>query len=116
MLLPTFGIYRYVWYYKVNRELREAHRIDVDPVPTVLALTIGVLIDVPPFVAVYRTGKRIKQAQVQAGISNPVRPVLAFVLAFILMLNIPYLQAALNETWETWSEIPGVRYEPATMR
>ena len=108
LIFLTLGIYQYVWFYKVNRELRDAHRIEVDPALTVLALTLGTLILVPPFVAIYRTGKRIKQAQGQVGIQNPVSPPLAFLLAFILSLNIPYLQAELNKMWDASSETPRV--------
>ena len=58
--LITLGIYHFVWYYKINREARDFdENIDVEPVLSLLALLIGWIIIVPPFVSIYRTGERI---------------------------------------------------------
>jgi hypothetical protein len=55
--LVTLGIYHLVWWYKINREARD---LDVDivvsPAVSVVAITIGALIIVPPWVSVYKTG------------------------------------------------------------
>lgn len=57
--LITLGIYSLVWYYKVNREARDFdRRIEVSPGLALLAVLIGWIIIVPPFVSVYRTGGR----------------------------------------------------------
>src|SRR5882762_4127036 len=77
--IVTLGIYYVVWYYKVNRELRDAARIDVNPVAAVLAVSIGWLIVVPPFVSWYRTFQRIQQAQRQGGLRSEVNPILGFI-------------------------------------
>ena len=66
--LVTFGIYYVVWDYKVNRELRDAAGIAVSPFVALLAVTIGWVIVVPPFVSWYRTFERIQQAQRAAGV------------------------------------------------
>ena len=68
--IVTFGIYYLVWYYKVNRELRDAARIDVSPVVALLAVSIGWFIIVPPFVSWYRTFERIQSAQRRAGLTS----------------------------------------------
>lgn len=56
--IVTLGIYYLVWYYKINKEMRRAFGIDVDPAMAVIAITLGSFIIVPPFVSVYRTGRR----------------------------------------------------------
>ena len=69
--LITLGIYHLVWYYKVNREARDFdQRIDVNPVLALLAITVGWLVIVPPFVSVYSTGVRI--ARMQQSAVNPL--------------------------------------------
>src|SRR5947208_2448379 len=75
-LLPliTFGIYALVWYYKVNREMRDLGRargtdeLGDSPGKSLLAVTIGAIIIVPAVISVINTGKRIQAAQRLAGI------------------------------------------------
>src|SRR5205809_318427 len=81
--LLTLGIYYCVWYYKVNRELRDASGINVSPFVALVAITIGWIIIVPPFVSWYRTYERILEAQRKAGVTSEVSPVLGFILFII---------------------------------
>jgi hypothetical protein len=47
--LITLGIYHLVWWYKINREARDLDAgIEVSPAVSVVAITIGALIVVPP--------------------------------------------------------------------
>jgi hypothetical protein len=105
--IVTFGIYYVVWYYKVNRELRDAGRIDVNPVAALLAISIGWLIIVPPFVSWYRTFQRIQQAQRQAGVTGEVNPILGFILFLVAVVFLPvetlYAQDELNKLWRARS-------------
>jgi hypothetical protein len=105
--IVTLGIYYVVWYYKVNRELRDAARIDVNPVTAVLAISIGWLIIVPPFVSWYRTFQRIQQAQRQGGLRSEVNPILGFILFLVAVVFLPvetlYAQDELNKLWRTRS-------------
>jgi Domain of unknown function (DUF4234) len=107
LALVTLGIYYCVWYYKVNRELRDAGGIDVDPFVALLAITIGWVIIVPPFVSWYRTFERIQQAQQQAGMTSEVSPILGFILYVIALYFLPvellYAQDELNRLWRTRS-------------
>lgn len=103
--LLTLGIYHLVWYYKVNREAKEFdRRIEVDPVLSVLAVTIGWVIVVPPFVSVYNTGGRIARMQESAGMEPTCNPVLGLVLAFFFSLHSLYYQQELNRIWARYSE------------
>ncbi len=101
--LVTLGIYYLVWYYKVNRELRDAAGIDVSPGIALIAVTLGWLIIVPPFVSWYRTFSRIAQAQSQAGVPSEANPVLGFILyviaVFLLPIELIYAQDELNKLW-----------------
>jgi Domain of unknown function (DUF4234) len=103
LAIVTFGIYYCVWYYKINRELRDAAGIDVDPVIALLAITIGWVIIVPPFVSWYRTFQRIQQAQQQAGVTSEASPILGFILYVIALYFLPvellYAQDELNKLW-----------------
>jgi hypothetical protein len=105
--IVTLGIYYVVWYYKVNRELRDAARIDVSPVAAVLAVSIGWLIIVPPFVSWYRTFQRIQQAQRQGDLRSEVNPILGFILFLVAVVFLPvetlYAQDELNKLWRTRS-------------
>jgi hypothetical protein len=101
--LVTLGIYYLVWYYKVNRELRDAAGIDVSPVVALLAITIGWVIVVPPFVSWYRTFERIRAAQRGAGVTNEASSVLGVILFIIAVFFLPveliYAQDELNKAW-----------------
>jgi len=65
--LLTLGIYYVVWYYKVNRELRDAAGAVVSPLVALLAITLGWIVLVPPFVSWYRTFTRIGNAPRTSG-------------------------------------------------
>ena len=99
----TFGIYYLVWYYKINRELRDASGIAVSPILALLAITIGWIVIVPPFVSWYRTFGRIVEAQRAAGVTNEASAVLGFILyviaVFFLPVEVIYAQDELNKVW-----------------
>ncbi|SEG53396.1 protein of unknown function [Actinacidiphila yanglinensis] len=103
--LVTLGIYHLVWYYKVNREARDFDdRIEVDPVLSVLAITIGWVVIVPPFVSVYNTGLRIARMQRSAGAEPTCNPLIGLVLACLFSLHVLYYQQELNGIWARYHE------------
>jgi hypothetical protein len=101
--LVTLGIYYVVWYYKINRELRDAAGVDVSPVVAIVAITIGWLVIVPPFFSWYRTFERIVQAQRGVGHTSEASPILGFILyviaVFFLPVEVIYAQDELNKVW-----------------
>jgi hypothetical protein len=100
----TLGIYSLVWWYKINRETHDFdRRIEVSPGVAVLAILPGAVLLVPPFVTTFRTGKRIQQAELAAGVPNPMSPGLGLLLAFIFRLNVIYMQSHLNELWAVYN-------------
>ena len=101
--LVTLGIYYLVWYYKINRELRDASGVNVSPFIALLAVTIGWIVIVPPFVSWYRTFERIVEAQRRAGVTSEASPILGFILyviaVFVLPVEVIYAQDELNKVW-----------------
>ncbi|MFF8829179.1 DUF4234 domain-containing protein [Streptomyces sp. NPDC015131] len=99
--LITLGIYHLVWYYKVNREAHDLdERIDVNPAVSVLALALGWIVIVPPFVSVFNTGDRIARMQRAAGMPATCNPWIGLILMFVLGLYPLYYQYELNRIWE----------------
>lgn len=98
----TFGIYGFVWYFKVNRELREYDpTIEVQPGVAVLALSLGgALCGIPPLVSFVNTGGRIAQAQQKAGVADRSSGLVGLLLYFLFGYGIAYYQSHLNKIWE----------------
>jgi hypothetical protein len=81
LTLATFGIYGIVWYYKVNRELRDYGSAYGDdelgaskPLWSLLAVTLGALVIVPPLVSylgVVRRTQRAERLATHPGASRP---------------------------------------------
>jgi Domain of unknown function (DUF4234) len=106
--LVTLGIYYFVWYYKINRELRDASGVNVSPGIALLAVTLGWIVIVPPFLSWYRTFERTVQAQRGAGVTNEASPILGFILfviaVFFLPVEVIYAQDELNKVWRRQSQ------------
>lgn len=106
-LLPfvTFGIYHLVWWYRINRELRdygEARGADLGQSPTnsLLALFPGGLIIVPALITYWRGTKRAMAACDLAG-KEPPNGWIAIILYVILAPALwAYIQVSLNNVWE----------------
>jgi hypothetical protein len=114
-LLPiiTFGIYHLVWWYRINRELRDYGRakgydLGQSPVSSLLALFPGGFIIVPALVTYCRGTKRIQGAARLAG-REPPNGWIALILYVVISLGFwAYLQISLNEVWRTDAELlPG---------
>jgi len=115
--LITLGIYFLVWYYKVNREARDLDsRIEVSPAVSVIAVSLGWIIIVPPFVSIYRTGERIAEMQRAAGMEPTCIPIVGLLLTFVLHLESLYYQYELNRIWAHYGhpqEGAPVKLDPA---
>ena len=112
LALVTFGIYYLYWYYASNADLNEyGERLDEPKNPlrvsagiSLLAITVGWLLIVPPFVSQWRFYKRIRKAQELAGLDPLINHVVGFVLFLLALIllpfEIPYAQSHLNSLWE----------------
>ena len=105
-LLPfvTFGIYHLVWWYRINRELRDFGRakgydLGQSPTNSLLALFPGGIIVIPALVTYWRGVKRVQQAS-RLGGKEPVNGWIALILFFVLSPALwAYLQVYLNDLW-----------------
>ena len=102
----TIGIYYIFWWYFVNREMRDLGRatgtpLGESPGVSVLAVTIGAIIIIPPFVSIWNTGRRMEGAQRVAGVSGGSGPVffLLHLVPFISLFAPLYFQDELNKAW-----------------
>jgi hypothetical protein len=104
--LITLGIYYVFWYYFINREMRDrgnANGVDLgqSPATSVIAITLGALVIIPPFVSIWNTGRRMEGTQRTADVSGGSGP-LFFVLHIIPLVNLVapvYMQMELNKAW-----------------
>ena len=98
--LLTLGIYFLVWWYKINREARDFdERIVVNPGMSMLAMLLGWIIIVPPFISAYTTGERIGQMQETAGLERTCNGWIGLILSFFFNLEALYYQVELNKVW-----------------
>jgi hypothetical protein len=120
LTLITLGIYGVVWYYKVNKELaamgkaRGTEECGTNPVTSLLAITVGCLIIVPPFVSMYKTWARLSAAERLTGTPEGMEPGLGFLLSVLLSPVGTYiLQSNMNKVLR--QQAGGARVEPATV-
>jgi hypothetical protein len=117
-LLPivTLGIYHLVWWYRINREMRDygkakGYDLGQNPTNSVLALFPGGLIIVPALVSYWRGTKRVMGASRLAG-QEPLTGWIAIVLyLFIAPALWAYIQVSLNHAWE--AEADPIEGQPA---
>ena len=124
----TLGIYLFVWYYRINRELRDlgavsgepGRALDVKPGRSTLAVSLGAILLIPLFVSINRTLHRIQNAE---RLTQAPEPDLSRGKAWgLFVLIIPfwtgYAQAHLNRIWleqlrRSVPEHPTLVIEPA---
>jgi hypothetical protein len=110
LVFLTLGIYYLVWYYRINRELRDLgratgqeERLGRHPFTSLLAITVGWLVLVPPFISFYRTLQRIEVAQAinetREHISVWIGSSLYLVGLFALPVEVIYAQSEMNRIW-----------------
>ena len=122
----TLGIvYPVVWYYKINREMRDfgrAHGDDdlakTNPVLSILAVTIGWLaLLIPPIVSFVKTTGRIRRMQracnvpLTEGWLVGVLAVFGFLIGFASIIVPPYVQSGLNKVWKLYPPVEGDEVE-----
>src|SRR4051812_45778338 len=104
----TLYIYTAVWWYRINRELRDLGRsrgteeLGTSPGTSLLAVTLGALVILPPFFSMYGTGKRIYTAQRLEGRQQSLNGWLGVVMALLFApVLFAYFQSELNKVWRT---------------
>jgi hypothetical protein len=103
----TLGIYFFVWHYKVNDEARRFLGDErIRPGISLLAVTLGILVIVPVYVSIYRTGQRIALMEERAGVPDQLSPAIGLLAAFVLALHILVMQEHLNKVWGRYVPVP----------
>ena len=104
----TLGIYVPFWWYFINREMRdlgrarETHDLGDSPGLSVLALTLGALIIIPPFWTLVTTCQRIYRADRHMGREDPLNGWIAALLFLLLGIFLHvYMQYQLNKAWRS---------------
>jgi len=96
----TLGVYFFVWYYKINNELKRAEDEGISPVRSLMAILFGWLIIVPPFIAMYNTAKHVQALETRRGTGQTIEPALTVALMFLFSFgNGIYVQEHLNRAW-----------------
>jgi hypothetical protein len=102
--LITLGIYAIFWYYYTQKELaemgqaRNTEELGTSPGNSVLAITLGAFIIVPPFVSIYNACKRLKAAERLTGAAEGMEAGLLFLLwIFISPIGLYIYQSDLNK-------------------
>ena len=98
----TLGIYFFVWYFKINDEIKAFERDEsMSPTRSLMAMIFGWIIIVPPFIAIYNTAKHIQAMEQRTGSQQTLEPALAIVLLAVFSVgNTTYMQEHLNRTWD----------------
>ncbi len=105
--LITLGIYTFVWYYKIHKEMAEFDRRRHIPVvgPMLVLLLLGWTI-IGPLISYHNAGVRVREAQRAAGLPPTCSPTLAWLLTFALGVNSLYLQVELNKVVDHYQGAP----------
>jgi mannose/fructose/N-acetylgalactosamine-specific phosphotransferase system component IIC len=110
----TLGVYFFVWYYKINDELRRAENDEgISPTRSLMAMIFGWLIIVPPFIAMYNTAKHVQSVETRRGVGQTVEPALTVALMLLVSFaNGIYVQEHLNRAWGTTAARTPVPTDP----
>jgi hypothetical protein len=120
-LLPiiTLGIYHLVWWYRINRELRDygqvkGYDLGQSPTNSLLALFPGGIIIIPALITYWRGTVRV-QGAARLGGYEPVNGWIVLILyLFLAPAMWAYLQSSLNTLWRSEADpLPGQPAPPA---
>jgi hypothetical protein len=108
LVLVTLGIYGFVWYYKINREMADLGKatgrtdeLGDSPGMSLLAITLGAIIIVPAIISFIHTFKRIQALQRMAGVTNVLNGWIGLIFyLFIGIVLYGYMQSGLNSAWQ----------------
>ena len=115
----TLGIYSIFWYYFVNKEMaavgraRNSDELGDSPGTSVLAVTLGALLIVPPFVSLYHAWKRLSSGEGLTGLTG-LEAGLGFLLTiFISPVGHYIFQSNWNKVLEAQADSAPVQVAPS---
>jgi pSer/pThr/pTyr-binding forkhead associated (FHA) protein len=99
LLCAFVPFYSLFWIHRASKEMQSwsGGRIDYSAGATISALTIGAMILVPPFVAIFSFGGRVRRAQELAGIQPTASGIGFFGRLLLLGYGYKWMQDQLNE-------------------
>ena len=114
-LLPiiTLGIYHIVWWYRINREMRDYGRakgydLGQSPANSALAVFPGGLIIVPALISYWRGTQRVQGTAQISGNEPPSGWIALILYIFVAPAMWAYLQVSLNDVWRANADaLPG---------
>lgn len=97
LCVVTLGVYLFVWFYRVNRELQAVSKMDW-PVGW---WTAGIAVPVLGLVSLYKMAQSVDAAQKAKRVNGPETLGTFFLLAIpgINLVGIPMVQAQINRVW-----------------
>jgi Domain of unknown function (DUF4234) len=103
----TLGIYQFVWYYKIHKEMDEFDPRRKVPVigPLLVLLLLGWTI-IAPIISFHNAGKRIRAAQHAAGLEVTCNPLWCWLLWLVFGLNVLYMQIELDKVVDRYPGAP----------
>jgi hypothetical protein len=114
LVFLTLGVYGFVWYFKINDEARRFLGDEsIKPGIALLAVLLGWVIIVPPFISYYRTGERVRRMEEVARIQQQVSPAIGLLAALVMAVHVLYLQEHLNKVWGAYQGAPAAPAAPA---
>ena len=103
----TLGIYFFVWYYKIHKEMAEFDRRRSIPVagPVLVVIFLSWTV-IAPWISYHNAGARIRASQRSAGLQPTCSPALSWLLAIVFGLNVFYMQLELNKIVDRYAGAP----------
>ena len=111
LTLVTLGIYGFVWYYKVNKEMAELGRakrtedLGTSPGTSLAAVLVGWLIIVPPFVSIYKTCGRLNAGERLTSLKGMEGGLLFLLWIFVSPVAYYIFQSNLNKVLQAQAGI-----------
>ena len=107
LTIITFGVYFFIWYYKVNKEMAEMGKargtdeLGTSPATSLMAVLFGwILLFIPPLVSEYKTCDRLNKAERVVGLQGMEAGLLFLLWIFISPIGLYLYQSSLNKVLE----------------
>ena len=123
LTIVTLGVYFFIWYYKVNKEMAEMGRVrgtdelGTSPATSLMAMLFGwILLFIPPLVSEYKTCDRLSKAERMAGLQGMEAGLLFLLWIFLGPVGHYIFQSNLNKVLQAQAGIaPGAPQVAAGM-
>ena len=123
LTIVTLGVYFFIWYYKVNKEMAEMGRargtdeLGTSPATSLMAVLFGwILLFIPPLVSEYKTCDRLSKAERMAGLQGMEAGLLFLLWIFLGPVGHYIFQSNLNKVLQAQAGIaPGAPQVAAGM-